>query len=151
MTAKDDKIVFEEIVRDAVGHQINTSTLASMYEEINRVVEENEEEEPPKLDYRDVEQVLKTSGLEDVDTEKVETAFKNVVDDKGYELKARNIVPKFTSKSIKINTKIANVAVSPQDLRFVKQIQIDGRRYLMIEVEEDTIVDGFTMIPEVFK
>ncbi len=151
LTAKDDKIVFEEIVRDAVGHQINTSTLASMYEEINRVVEENEEEEPPKLDYRDVEQVLKTSGLENVDTEKVETAFKNVVDDKGYELKARNIVPKFTSKSIKINTKIANVAVSPQDLRFVKQIQIDGRRYLMIEVEEDTIVDGFTMIPEVFK
>ncbi|KAB8130738.1 DUF4317 family protein [Gracilibacillus oryzae] len=150
LTAKDDKIVFEEVVRDAVGHQISTEKLANMYEEINRVVEENEEGDTPKLDYRDVEKVLKTSGIDDVTPEKVETAFKNVLDDEKYELKARNIVPKFTSKSIKINTKVANIAVSPQDLKFVKQIQLDGKRYLMIEVEEETIVDGFTMIPEAF-
>ncbi|MFC4402585.1 DUF4317 domain-containing protein [Gracilibacillus xinjiangensis] len=150
LTAKDDKIVFEEVVRDAVGHQISTSKLASVYEEINRVIEDNEEEDTPKLDYKDVEQVLRTSGIEDVTAEKVESAFKNVIDDEKYELKARNIVPKFTSKSIKINTKVANIAVSPQDLKFVKQIQFDGKRYLMIEVDEETIVDGFTMIPEVF-
>lgn len=151
LTAKDDKIVFEEVVRDAVGHQLSTTTLANVYEEIHRVMEENgEEEEEPRLDYRDVERVLKVSGIEDVDTETVETAFKNVIDDEKYEMKARNIVPKFESKSIKINTKVANIAVSPQDLKFVKQVHFHGKRYLMIEVEEDTIIDGFTMIPEAF-
>ncbi|MFD2654855.1 DUF4317 domain-containing protein [Gracilibacillus thailandensis] len=151
MTAKEDKIVFEEVVRDAVGHQINTSTLANVYEEIHRMTEDNEEEETPTLDYKDVEQVLKSSGVEDVDTEKMEAAFKNVIDDTSYELKARNIVPKYSSKSIKINTKVANIAVSPEELRHVRQVTLDGRRYLMIEVEEDTVIDGFTMIPEAFK
>ncbi|MDX8045261.1 DUF4317 domain-containing protein [Gracilibacillus sp. S3-1-1] len=151
MTAKEDKIVFEEVVRDAVGHEMSSSTLANVYEEIHRITEDNEEDEAPTLDYKDVEQVLKSSGIEDINTEKMEEAFKNVIDDTGYELKARNIVPKYDKKSIKINTKVANIAVSPEDLRHVRQVTLDGRRYLMIEVEEDTVVDGFTMIPEAFK
>ncbi|WP_371069356.1 DUF4317 family protein [Sediminibacillus sp. JSM 1682029] len=89
ITAKEDKTVFEEIVKDVTGDQLNTSTLANVYEEINRVMEDNEEEETPKLDYRDVERVLKMSGVEDVNTEKVEAAFQHVIDDEKYELKAK--------------------------------------------------------------
>ncbi|MER2059026.1 MAG: DUF4317 domain-containing protein [Niallia sp.] len=150
MTAQDDKIVFEEIIKDVTGDQLSTSTLSNVYEEINRMIVENEEEEVPKLDSKDVEQVLKMSGVEDISTEKVEFAFKKIIDDDKYELKASNILPKFTSKSIKISTKIANIAISPPDLRYVKQIEFSGKRYLMIEVEEDTVIEGFTMIPEVF-
>lgn len=114
------------------------------------MIVENEEEELPKLDTKDVERVLKMSGLEDINTEKVETAFKKIIDDDKYEIKANSVLPKFTSKSIKINTKIANISISPQDLRYVKQVQLGGKRYLMIEVEEDTVIEGFTMIPEAF-
>ena len=150
MTAKDDKIVFEEILKDVTRDQLNTSTLSNVYEEINRMIEENEEEEHPKLDSKDVERVLKMSGLEDISTEKVESAFQKVIDDDKYEIKASSIVPKYNSKSIKINTKIANISISPQDLRYVKQVHLSGKRYLMIEVEEDTVIEGFTMIPEAF-
>lgn len=150
MTALDDKFVFEEIVRDVTGDQLNTSTLSNVYEEINRVMEENEEEEVPKLDYKDVERVLKISGVKDINTEMVEHAFQKVIDDEKYEFKASSIVPKFKSKSIKIETKVANISISPQDLRFVRQINFEGKRYLMIEVEEDTVIEGFTMIPEAF-
>ncbi|WP_299094254.1 DUF4317 domain-containing protein [uncultured Metabacillus sp.] len=150
MTAKDDKIVFEEIIKDVTGDQLNTSTLSNVYEEINRIIEENEEEEQPTLDSKDVERVLKVSGLEDISTEKIESAFQKIIDDDKYEIKASSVLPKFTSKSIKINTKIANISISPQDLRYVKQVQLSGKRYLMIEVEEDTVIEGFTMIPEAF-
>ncbi|AST94158.1 hypothetical protein BC6307_24415 [Sutcliffiella cohnii] len=150
MTAKDDKIVFEEIVKEVTGDKINTSTLSNVYEEINRMIVENEEEEQPKLDTKDVERVLKVSGVEDVNVEKVETAFKKLIDDESYEIKASSVLPKFNSKSIKINTKIANISISPQDLRYVKQVQVDGKLYLMLEVEEDTIIEGFKMIPEAF-
>jgi len=150
MTAQDDKIVFEEIIKDVTGDQLSTSTLSNVYEEINRMIVDNEEEEPPKLDSRDVENVLKMSGIEDISTEKVEFAFKKVIDNDKYELKATNILPKFTSKSIKINTKIANISISPPDLKYVKQVELSGKRYLMIEVEEDTVIEGFTMIPEAF-
>ncbi|RKQ29692.1 DUF4317 domain-containing protein [Oceanobacillus halophilus] len=152
MTAEDDKIVFEEIVKDVTGDRLNTSTLANVYEEIHRVIEENEEEEEevPKLDYKDVERVLAMSGIEDVDTKKVESAFQKVIDDGNYELKASSIIPKYNSKSIKIETKLAKIAISPQDLRYVRQVNFSGKRYLMIEVEEDTVIEGFTMIPEAF-
>ncbi|MEF2292186.1 DUF4317 domain-containing protein [Virgibacillus dokdonensis] len=149
MTAEEDKIVFEEIVKKVAGERINTSTLSNVYDEIYHVIEESEEEEVPKLDYKDVERVLKSSGVKDVDTEKVEEAFKTVIDDEKFELKANNIVPKPTSKSIKIKTKVADISISPQDLRYVRQIHFGGKLSLMIEVEENTMIEGFELIPEV--
>ncbi|MFD2759713.1 DUF4317 domain-containing protein [Lentibacillus juripiscarius] len=149
MTAAQDKLVFEEIVKNVAGDQaINTSTLSNVYDEIHRVVEENEEEDVPKLDYKDVENVLTSSGIEDVNTEKVESAFKTVLDDERYEFKATNVVPKYDSKSIKIETKIANISISPQDLRYVRQVHFSGKRYLMMEVDENAVIEGFEMIPE---
>lgn len=149
MTAHEDKIVFEEIVKKVTGDQINTSTLSNVYEEIHQVMEENEEEnDTPRLDYRDVENVLKSSGVEDVDSEKVEDAFKTVMDDEKYEFKANNIIPKYNSKSIKIKTKIADISVSPQDLKYVRQVELNGKLCLMLEVEENAEIEGFEMIPE---
>lgn len=148
MTAQEDKAVFEEIVKEVVGNQVDTSTLANVYEEINRMIDENEEDVVPTLDYKDVERVLKVSGVENVNTDKVEMAFQKVIDDEKYELKASNIVPNYKSKSIKINTKVANISISPQDLKYVKQVNYNGKRCLLIEVDEDTMVEGFTLIPE---
>ena len=148
LTAVEDKIVFEEVVKKVAGNQMNTSTLSNVYEEIHRVIEDNDDEEMPTLDYKDVENVLKVSGVEDVDEEKVETAFKTVIDDEKYELKAKNVLPKYRSKSIKIKTKVADIAISPEDLKFVRQVVVDGKLCLLLEVEENTVIEGFEMIPE---
>lgn len=150
LTAKEDKAVFEEIVKDVIGEQVKSSTLANVYEEINRMITENEEETVPTLDYKDVERVLKASGAEDVSREKVEMAFQRVVDDEHYELKAENILPKYTAKSIKMETKVAKISISPQDLKYVRQVVFNGKRYLMIEIDEDAEVEGFKLIPEAF-
>lgn len=150
MTAQEDKIVFEEILRHVVGGQVDTHTLSNVYEEIHRMmeVEEDVAEDVPMLDVKDVERVLKVSGVEDVQSDQVETAFQTVIDDEKYELKASSIVPNYTSKSIKIETKVANIAISPQDLKYVRQVNVNGKRCLLIEVDEDTIVEGFQLIPE---
>lgn len=146
MTAQDDKAVFEEIVKQVVGLEIDTNTLGNVYEEINRIMDEDEEEDPPKLDYKDVEHVLKVSGIEDVDTAKVERAFQKVIDDDKYELKASSIIPNFNSKSIKIQTKVANISISPQDLKYVQQVNYNGKRCILIEVDEDTEIEGFKLV-----
>lgn len=150
MTAQEDKEVFEDIVKHVTNNQLNTSTLANVYEEINRTMEENEEDEMPTLDYKDVEHVLKMSGVAEVNSDKVKAAFQDVIDDNTYEFKASSIMPKYQSKSIKIQTKVANIAISPQDLKYVRQVDFFGKRCLLIEVEEDTVIEGFTMIPEAF-
>lgn len=86
--------------------------------------------------------------MEDLTTEKVERAFETIVDNKNYEMKATSVMPKFTSKSIKIETKVATISVSPQDLRYVKQVNYQGRRCIMIEVDEDVVIEGFTLNTE---
>jgi len=153
MTAEEDKAVFEEIVKAVIGDEVNSKTLANVYDEINSmlVVEEeyeDEEESTPTLDAKEVERVLKASGVKDVNTEKVERAFQQVIEDRTYEMKASHIVPSYASKSIKISTKVANIAISPQDLRYVKQVNYDGKRFIMIEVEEDMMIEGFKLLPE---
>ncbi|MCM3710696.1 DUF4317 domain-containing protein [Sporosarcina luteola] len=152
MTAEEDKVVFEEIVKSVVGDEMNTRTIASVYDEIQRMMEVDDEDEEdesiPTLDTKEVTRVLKASGVEDVDTEKVEMAFRKVIDDDKYEMKASHIVPSYTSKSIKIQTKVANIAISPQDLRFVRQVEVNGKTCILIEVEEDTMIEGFTLLSE---
>lgn len=148
VTALEERAIFEDIVKEIAGDQLDASTIASVYEEIQQVIETHEEEEPPKLDYKDVERVLTASGVESVTTEKVELAYQAVVDDKNYEIKASSVVPKFTSKSIKIDTKVAMISVSPQDLKYVKQVNYHGKRCILIEVDEDAVIEGFTLSTE---
>lgn len=149
VTALEERSIFEDIVKEVAGEQIDVATIAQVYEEIHQVIEDNaEEEEPPRLDYRDVERVLKASGVEDVTAEKVERAFETIVDNKHYEMKASSVIPKFTSKSIKIDTKVASITISPQDLRYVRQVNYQGKRCIMIEIDEDAVIEGFTLLTE---
>ncbi|WP_019913578.1 DUF4317 domain-containing protein [Paenibacillus sp. HW567] len=149
VTALEERSFFEDIVKEVAGEQLDTTTLAQVYEGIQQVIEGGEgEEEPPRLDYKDVERVLAASGVENVTAEKVELAFETVIDDKYYEMKASSVIPKYTTKSIKIDTKVATISVSPQDLRYVKQVNYQGKRCIMIEVDEEVVIEGFTLSTE---
>jgi len=147
ITAQEDKDTFSEILKSVIGEEVNTEVISNVYEEINRVVEESkeneekEESEPPKLDYRDIERILTVSGVEDVDTAKVENAFKDVVFDEKHEFKATNLVP----KSIKINTNVANLSLKPSDLKHVKYIMFQGKRCLLLEIDEDVVIEGLKL------
>lgn len=153
-TAEEEKAVFEEIVKAVIGgDEVNSRTLAGVYDEINQmlvVAEEGEDDEEgaPILDTTEITRVLKASGVKDVSPEKVERAFQQVVQDKTYEMKASHIVPSYASKSIKISTKVANISISPQDLRYVKEVNYNGKRCILIEVEEDTMIEGFKLLAE---
>lgn len=153
ITAEEDKAVFEEIVKAVIGEEVNSRTLAGLYDEINLMLEvekeaEKEEVEVPVLDTVEVTRVLKASGVKEVSAEKVERAFQQVVEDKNYEMKASHVVPSYASKSIKINTKVAEIKISPQDLRYVKGVNYNGKRCILIEVEEDTMIEGFKLLEE---
>src|SRR5690606_29186249 len=74
VTAEEDKAVFEEIVKAVIGDEVNSKTLANVYDEIDAmlVVDEeydDEDEETPVLDAKEMERVLKASGVKDLSTE----------------------------------------------------------------------------------
>lgn len=143
-TAAEDKDCFGLIVNELAGDQVNSELVSNIYEEIDRRVQESiddDDEEDPIINYRDVEQILTTSGIEDVETEKVKEAFKTVIDDEQHFFKASNLMP----RSVKINTEIAKLSVNPKDLRNVKYITHEGKRYLLIEIDEDVEIEGFQL------
>lgn len=145
ITAEDDKDSFEQILKQVVGEEVDSRIIANVYEEIDKMVQENEENEdsetPPMLDYRDVERILEVSGVENVDSAKVEHAFKAVIDNEKHEFKASSLVP----KKIKINTSVADVSISTKDLKNVKYIMYQGKRCLLVEIDEDVVVEGFRL------
>src|SRR5699024_9113351 len=117
--------------------QVNADVLSNMYEEINEMIVENEEDEAesetPSIGYRDVEHILSVSGVEDVDTEKVKDAFQTVYDDEQHSFKADSLLP----KKVKINTEMAKISIKPEHLKNVKYITYEGRRCLLLEIEDD--------------
>ena len=143
-TGIEDKDSFELIVNKIAGDKVNSDVIANIYEEIDKIVEvykEEDEEEEPVLDYRDVGEILTTSGLENVDESTVKEAFKMVIDDEQHAFKAHNLIP----KSIKINTEIAKLSIKPQDLKNVKYITYNGKRCLLLEIDEDVDIEGFQL------
>jgi len=147
ITAVEDKDCFEQIINKVMGDEVDSRIISNVYEEVDKIVqetEENEESESPMLDSQDIERILRVSGVEDVDSTKVEHAFKSVVYDEKHEIKASSIIP----KSIKINTKVANLTLSPKELKNVKYIMYQGKRCLLLEIDEDVAIEGFRLETE---
>lgn len=148
-TAQTEKAQFLEIVQEVVGKEIEPEKIANIYEGVNYILMRNEEEESSEIasvGLKDMEKILQSSGVEN--TQSLETAFMKITGTDKYEFKASNIVPNFTGKSIKIETNTVSISVSPQDLKNIKQVKKDGRRYLLIEIDETANLEGFELSTE---
>src|SRR5699024_9180013 len=99
------------------------------------------EAEPPRLNYHDVEHILTSSGVEDVDEDKVKETLKTVFDNEQHEFKADSLVP----KKVKINTEIAKLTIDQQHLKNVKYINHEERRFILLEIEDDVEIEGFQL------
>lgn len=149
-TADEEKDGFQIIVSKVAGDKVDANMISNIYEKIDHIVQDSEENgdesEEPNLDYRDVEQILTSSGVEDIDASTVKDAFKTVLANEQHEFKANNLLP----KTIKINTETANLALSPKDLKNMKYITYNGKRCLLLELDEDVVVEGFQLETEEF-
>jgi len=148
VTALEEKDSFGFILQRVIGDKVETEVIANVYEEIGKLMENQEEDadesEPPTVDQREIERILTVSGVENVDPTKLEFAFQEIMLDEKHEFKAANVVP----KKIKIKTKVANVSIDPKDFKYVKYITYQGKRCLLLEVDEDVIVEGFRLETE---
>ncbi len=148
-TAIEEKESFNAILNTVVGGSIKPDTMQEIYERINEKLEmeeEIEDDEEPTVNMKEVESVLKESGIEN--TEVVKSAFEEICGS-DYEFKVKNILPDFKSKSIKIENESTNLTITPRDLSSIKQI-IDkrGRKCLLIELNEDVQINGFKLETE---
>lgn len=147
-TAEDEKNCFGDILKSIIGDKIKPELMQDIYVNIHELAEQAEDGESPTLGIADIKNILNNCGAEiicDLETAFVETCGIN------YDFKINNIVPEFNSKSIKITSEIANITLTPKDLNSVKQVKNkDGRRCLLIEIDEDVVIEGFILETEEF-
>ena len=147
-TAEDEKNCFGDILKSIIGDKIKPELMQDIYVNIHELAEQAEEGESPILGIVDIKNILNNCGAEIVCD--IETAFEETCGIK-YDFKINNIVPEFNSKSIKITSEIANITLTPKDLNSVKQVKNkDGRRCLLIEIDEDIVIEGFKLETEEF-
>ncbi|MBU3100414.1 MULTISPECIES: DUF4317 family protein [Clostridium] len=147
-TAEDEKNCFGDILKSIIGDKIKPELMQDIYANIHELAEQVEEGETPILGVTDVKNILSNCGAEIISD--IETAFEETCGSQ-YDFKINNIVPEFNSKSIKITSEIANITLTPKDLNSIKQVRNkDGRRCLLIEIEDDIVIEGFKLETEEF-
>ena len=146
-TAQDDKERFLTICKNVAGDQVEPEVIANVYEQIGEYISEaNEDGEIPTLGVKAIEQILVKSGIED--TRKLESAFIENTEKANYEFKATNLLP--SSKVIEIKSNIAQIKIRQEELKRIKQVKKNGRQYLLIEIDDPAILEGFELSTEEF-
>ena len=144
MTAAESKDSFELVVSKLAGDKVDANVLSNIYEEIDQIIQDSKDEEEPNipdLDYHDIEHILTTSGVSDIDTETVKDTLQTIFDDEQYSFKTESLLP----KKVKINTEIAKISIDPKHLKNVKYITYEGKRCLLLEIEDDVEIEGFNI------
>ena len=142
MTAEDEKERFDRLVSTVVGEKAKPELIKSIYESIDTLIQEEESEEEPRVSLSFLEKTLSESG---VDTTRYQEIAKEIVPD-ATEFKAANIIPKFSKKSLVINTETVSISISPKHLDLLRTV-IDerGRKCIQIEVEDDVEINGILL------
>jgi len=144
LTAEDEKECFHAILNNVVGDKIKPEVMQEIYTKINDKA--NEEEENQSISVKDVKVILESSGISGV--EELDKAFEEVCGT-NYDFNVNNIVPNFNNKSIKISNETADITITPKDLNMIKQVKDkDGRKCLLIELNEDIVINGFKLETE---
>lgn len=147
-TAKAEKELFLEVIKDVVGAEIEPEVVSNIYEELGRRLDvETESGEVSLIGLKEMERILENSGINTAD--KLKSSFMGIMGGEKYEFKASSITPNHTTKSIKIENNTASISIGPQDLKNVKQVTKDGVRYLMIRIDDTATLEGFDLVTEI--
>ena len=142
MTAGDQKETFQELVEQTLGEDCSYDMVRTIYDNLNEMLEEQKEEpEPLKLDKGDVKRLLEQSEvandkLEEFDTHYEETAGENA------SFMAANVV---NTRKFEIKTPDIVIQVNPERTDLVETREIDGKKCLVIELNDEVEVNGITI------
>ena len=142
MSADDQKESFQMIIEDTLGEEGDYETVRNIHETLNDLIEEHKEEpEPLALDMTEMKKVFEQSG---VDAEKMENFERNFEENAGEKatLLASNITE---TKKFNIETPDVVIKVNPDRADLVETRIIDGRRCLVIPVDDHIEVNGINV------
>lgn len=139
LTAGDQKTSFQAIVSDTLGDNCDYETVRNIHDNICEMLEEAKENpDPVELSKPDVKRLLERSGVSEEHLENFDTDFEEIVGEQKTFL-AANIV---NTKTFQLETPDVIVKVNPDRSDLVEIREIDGRKCLVVAIDEHLEVNG---------
>lgn len=144
LSYKAQQETFQDIIENTLGDQCDFETIKTIHENLNEYVEVRKDApEPAELDKMEMKKLLEESGVKTQVMESFDAAFDTIVstDDK----------PKFSAatvastRSFDIKMPDVVVKVKPERTDLVETRMIDGRQYLLIEINDSVEVNGINV------
>lgn len=140
-TCNDEKITFQSVLNNVVADELNFEVVTSVNEKIAEVVAQNQDDtEPPVIDKQRLTRILSESGVSDEKLETLDKVYENLVGETP--MRASNLVETKTVLAVPSIT----VNIKKDGLSKVKTQKIDGKRCLVIDLEDpEVVVNGLNV------
>ncbi len=139
---KAQKEAFHEILSDTLGKECDYGIVRQIHENLTELSEEHKEDmEPLRLSQLEVKELLEKSGVEPERLEHFDTVYKEAAGEN-----TAILVPAITgSGKFAVKTPDVDIRVNPDRLDLVETRIIEGRRFLVIAVEDNVEVNGMSV------
>lgn len=141
LTAKTQKAAFQALVEETLGDDVDYKIVQSIHENLTKMETEHKEREiaePLTLDKKEVKALFEKSGVED---EKLEV-FDKLYDAAAGEDTTLFVSNVYNSRSYEVKTPDVTIKVNPERSDLVETREIDGKKYLIIEITDQVEVNG---------
>ena len=142
LSAGTQKEAFQALIEETLGDEVEYEVVKNIHENLTEMIEEHKEiPEPLTLDKHQVKSLFEKSGVKE---EKL-TDFDKLYDAAAGEdtsLFVNNVAP---VRTFEVKTPDVVVKVNPERADLVNTLQIDGKRCLVIEINDHVEVNGITI------
>lgn len=132
---------FAGLLSDIAQEQLSLNLVQSLQDNIRDIVYDTRDDQSYSLSKPEMERLLVESGIPEEKMERFSAVYDNQIGEE--ELKPVNMID--TSR-LSIKMPSIQVTVKDEASDKVKTQVVDGKRYLMIEVDEGLVVNGIDMI-----
>ena len=144
LSARGQKETFQELLTEALGESCDYETVVNIHENLNELIEERKDlPDPPTLTKPEVKNLLLQSGVSEETMEHFEEQFDITAGEKT-EFLATNLT---STKTMEVRTPDVIVKVSPEKAALLETRIIDGRSYLLIQIDDQVEVNGVIIRP----
>lgn len=139
LTARDQMTTFQAIISDTLESACDYDVVRNIHDNLNEMLEESKDApDPLELSRPDVKHLLEKSGVPQEKLENFDQNFTENVGERGT-LLASNIA---NVRTFQLQTADVVVKVNPERSDLVETREIDGRRCLVIAIDEHLEVNG---------
>lgn len=141
LTADSQKETFKTLIEDTLGEDCDYEVVKNIHENLNEMIEQNAENpEPLSLDKAEVKYLLAKSGVEQEKLETFDEQF-DAAAGENTTLLASNIA---NTKKFEIKAPEVTIQISPEFMGLVETRVIDGRKCLVIGVDDRVEINGIS-------